>query len=775
MLMPSNRPLVACATVLAAFSTALLLAHEGHDVNLDPGPDGAGGLFESSNVVLISRLGLEDFNGISLSSGADCWGYTSPGGREYAVMTADAIVAFVDLTDPAEPVIVETIPHTSNLWCDVKIVNEHAYVSTELSGGTIQIIDLTGIDSGVVTLVGSITDIGITRAHNVIVDNLGQRLYLCGGRNGNTSLASGGLLAFDASAPADPQFLGSYGSTYVHDAQVHIFDSGPNAGKTIAFCFVADQGIDIVDFTNPAAPFRLSRTAYDNLAYSHQGWFDPTTNMLYQNDELDELDGFVSVTSTRVFDCTNLSSPQFMGVYTTGLPAIDHNLYVKDGFVFHANYRSGLRIFDANANPATPTEVGFLDTYPANDAVDFSGAWSVYPYFDSGLLIVSDINRGLFITDPTYALNGGVPFEYEFPTPLPESVPESGLTYTFKINDTLGAVDPDNVWLSYANTTNPPAPAPRHEGHPFTTVQALAIGGGFYEAVFPPASCGDTIEYYFTASTLDGLPVISPFTSPIVGVPTSAFSAVYAQQLSVVIEDDFESDQLWTIGDPSDTATTGVWVRVDPIGTFNAGGIAAQPESDSSPGAGTLCYITGQQPIGNTGVGANDIDGGNTTLMSPLIDASAPGDALLQFSVWFSNDTGAVIDDQMTIELSNNDGASWVVIETLTASTNGWESREYDLSAILTTTDLMRVRFVAGDTGDPSIAEAGVDDFAFKIIECAPGLPADLNGDGVVDTADLGILIGAFGTSDPAADINGDGIVDTADLGILIGAFGTTA
>jgi hypothetical protein len=51
-------------------------------------------------------------------------------------------------------------------------------------------------------------------------------------------------------------------------------------------------------------------------------------------------------------------------------------------------------------------------------------------------------------------------------------------------------------------------------------------------------------------------------------------------------------------------------------------------------------------------------------------------------------------------------------------------------------------------------------------------LDADLNGDGVVDTADLGLLIGQFGTADPGADINGDNIVDTADLGLLISDFG---
>ncbi|MCB9848019.1 MAG: hypothetical protein H6814_06350 [Phycisphaeraceae bacterium] len=50
--------------------------------------------------------------------------------------------------------------------------------------------------------------------------------------------------------------------------------------------------------------------------------------------------------------------------------------------------------------------------------------------------------------------------------------------------------------------------------------------------------------------------------------------------------------------------------------------------------------------------------------------------------------------------------------------------------------------------------------------------PADLNGDLVVDTADLGLLLSGFGGTDPALDINGDGVVDTADLGLLLAAFG---
>jgi hypothetical protein len=65
-------------------------------------------------------------------------------------------------------------------------------------------------------------------------------------------------------------------------------------------------------------------------------------------------------------------------------------------------------------------------------------------------------------------------------------------------------------------------------------------------------------------------------------------------------------------------------------------------------------------------------------------------------------------------------------------------------------------------------------DSAVGFIADAIACPADINSDGVIDTADLGILINAFGSNDPAADLNNDTIVDTADLGILIAAFGTT-
>ena len=42
-------------------------------------------------------------------------------------------------------------------------------------------------------------------------------------------------------------------------------------------------------------------------------------------------------------------------------------------------------------------EIAFFDTYPENNNTSFHGAWNVYPYFESDVIVVSDIERGLFL------------------------------------------------------------------------------------------------------------------------------------------------------------------------------------------------------------------------------------------------------------------------------------------------------------------------------------------------------------------------------------------
>ena len=101
-----------------------------------------------------------------------------------------------------------------------------------------------------------------------------------------------------------------------------------------------------------------------------------------------------------MFDFNDLDNPILSSTYFGPTLAIDHNGYVKDNTYYLANYRAGLRILDisnigATTNPMT--EIGFFDTYPEDDNAAFDGVWSAYPYLPSGNIIISDINRGLFV------------------------------------------------------------------------------------------------------------------------------------------------------------------------------------------------------------------------------------------------------------------------------------------------------------------------------------------------------------------------------------------
>jgi len=702
--------------------------------------------FDSGAVVLRARVSLQQF-GEEFSAGNDCWGYVSPSGREYALMGLTSALAVVDITDPANPVLLGDIDHTPSVWADVKTYDQYAYVVNE-SGGGVQVVDLTDVDAGQISLAAAV-DLGggVDTSHNIAIDEASGFAYLCGSNTFN-----GGLVALDLSDPTNPTFAGAYTDLYVHDAEIVTFDQGPHAGRQIAFCFVGPLGLDIVDVTDKANMVRLSRIAYPNMVYSHQGWLDKNAGVLYLNDELDESNGVVATTTTRVFDVSNLSAPSLLGTFTSGLPVIDHNLYAHEGFIYQANYRSGLRIFDAASDPVSPTQVGFFDTFDGADEPLYDGAWSVFPFFPSGSVIVSDIQGGLFVLDPAFALAGGVPVDIELLDATPESVAPTGQTLSVRITPDQG------VTLSGA-------PALLVDDGASTTRTDLAFNAdaGAYVASFPTLSCAQNIRYWIEAQTTAGLAVNEPLSAPV-----EALEAFVASGVVPTFTDTFDADQGWSVGATNDTATSGLWVRADPVGT------AAQPENDADD-AGALCFITGNASPGLS-EGVNDVDGGQTTLISPTLDATGDGVAFLEYQRWFSNDRGANPGtDTLEISISNDNAQTWTTIESVSENANAWVARRFRIDQLLAPTSQMRLRFVAGDLGGGSIVEAGVDDVRITRVECASG-PADFNLDGVVNAVDLSALLSAWGPCAPNApcpvDVTGDNTVNAADLSVLLSGWG---
>ena len=342
----------------------------------------AGG-FPAKNVSLYSHLSLSDLEGADFAE--DCWGYTSPSGREYAIIGLSQGPGIVEITDPFNPVIVDIV-NTPNKARDMKVYQHYLYSSSD--GGPSNVIDMSLIDDGIVTLVGPFAG----GTHNVAIDEVSGFLYLAIG---------GPMVVFDLANPEVPVEVGTWpGQT--HDAHVVTYTEGKYAGRQIAFVFAGWDGkLDIVDVTDKSNMFLMGSTTYPNAGYTHQGWLSGDRQTLYVSDELD------SIQRTSMFDVSDLSNPTHFGDFSSAVTtSIDHNLYVRDGFIFEANYTSGLRVFDA-CDPANPVEVGFFDTFPANDGADFDGAWSNYPFFPSGTVIISDRSGGLFVLDVSEAVAGG--------------------------------------------------------------------------------------------------------------------------------------------------------------------------------------------------------------------------------------------------------------------------------------------------------------------------------------------------------------------------------
>ena len=140
----------------------------------------------------------------------------------------------------------------------------------------------------------------------------------------------------------------------------------------------------------------MASASSPNPAYIHQGWLTPDHRYFYQDDESDVIAGNVETTRTLIWDLSEVEDPVLVNEFMGSMPASAHNLYIKGDLAYQANYLYGLHILDIS-DPENPREVGFFDTAPFKEGPGFGGAWSNYPYFESGTVIVTSMQEGLFV------------------------------------------------------------------------------------------------------------------------------------------------------------------------------------------------------------------------------------------------------------------------------------------------------------------------------------------------------------------------------------------
>lgn len=684
----------------------------------------------------IDFVGQLDYQALRNSNLSNLWGYTDELGNEYALMGVCGTnaqnpggLAVVSLADPANPQEIFFFPGPPSIWREIKVWGDYAYVTTEAADGELTIVDLSPLPQST-DLPATVWDApGWTTSHSLFIDENG-RLYIHGANRGN-----GGVIMYDLTQdPMNPVEVGEFDNWYCHDSFAR--------GDTLYAAHIYEGFFSIVNVANPAAPVLLGTKVTPN-EFTHNTWLDASGQYLFTTDE--RTNSYVG--AYDVSDPTDITEVDRLRS-DNGSGAIPHNTYWLNGYAVTSYYTYGVSIYDVS-NPHNMVEVGHYDTTPLSGD-GFNGAWGVYPYFPSGNLIISDMERGLFVLAPTYVqacwLQGPV-------TNSVTSAPVANATVTIQGTTSFDLTGVDGQYATgyhTAGTYTVTASAPGYFPATITGVQLVngqvALLPIELEPMVPfnvtvsitTGGTGDPVEgaqvlmenptYSFSGlSDANGQCVITgvfadtyEFTAGRWGwrttcMPPTAINASGNQvsmQLPLGYADDFALDLGWTI---SGDATAGQWERGFPVGTV-LGGQPSNPSSDVAGDCGDEAFVTGLQ---GGGAGDHDVDSGTTTVTSPLFDATESGIAHVRYRRWFVNGGGSGNpNDQFMIQLDN--GSTTATIETVTSASteNGtWALRERRIDDYLEPTANMRFVATTADVNPGHVVEAGLDVFELYYVD----------------------------------------------------------
>lgn len=400
-------------SLLICFTTLVI-----HDTSAQtPCVNGLAGPYPCNNIDLLAHMSLSQLG--TITNVADLWGWTDPvTGTEYAIVGTRTGTSFVDLSVPTSPVLIGTLPAhngVNSLWRDVDTHGDWCFVGSEASGHGLQVFDLTRLRNVLtppVTFTEDAHFAGFGSSHTIFADKTEPYVYAVGSGSFN-----GGIIAVDVSDPLQPVLAGTFTSQgYIHENAVFEYN-GPDTehqGKRISLNFHinANDRVTIVDVTDKMDMTLISTTPpYQIQSLCHQGWLTEDHRFLLMNDEGDEASGNYN-TRTHIFNVQDLDAPIYVGHFSGPNASYDHNLYTHKDLVWEANYTSGIHILDAAdiANGQLSLSARF-DTYPANNGRSYNGAWGNYPFFSSGILIVSSYAEGLFVLRPKLSLDLNVMLE----------------------------------------------------------------------------------------------------------------------------------------------------------------------------------------------------------------------------------------------------------------------------------------------------------------------------------------------------------------------------
>jgi choice-of-anchor B domain-containing protein len=676
------------------------------------GAPGAEAANASYNMTLLQNIDV--YSGVN-----DCWGYAS-GGTEIAIYGHSMGTSFLDATDPQNAVELLNVPGPSSIWRDIKTYQNYAYIVTEGSaaGFGIQIVDLSDPLNPV--HVNTYTGSGYQTAHNIWIDTGAGIAYACGA-------AGGGMHVLSLADPENPVQLSYFNPYYIHDLWV---------ANGLGYAGAISSGsLRVLDTSSPASLSTIASKFYSGAA-THNAWPNASGTHCLTSDE-------TSGGHLRIWDVTSLPTITQDSEYSASNEpsAIIHNVLVEDDLAYCAYYLAGTRVVDVT-DPTDPVEVGYYDTHP-NAGGSFDGQWGVYPFRADDVIYASDRQTGFHILrfDGDYAgavsgvvrdagtlapLAGATVTLAGAPAPFATDGAGSyggrisGATYTvitslfgYEADTASVLVPPQGSVVHDVNLVK--LPVGDVELHLVRAGTSTPLPGAVVDIAGTPAA---GVTDGAGTVTLTGLPAGLTWTIRAARFGSAVSSVdvvpVAGNTLSVDVEvppsflDDFELDQGWLVGAGDDGATGGIWERAVPIGSSFLGPVGADQDA-SLTGLG-YAYVT-ENHVGGAFVGTSDVDGGKTTLSTPVFAADGLGSLTLKYQRWFSNRAPAPADgDEFRVDVSTDGGASWTNLETVTIGTDAWAAVSMDLTALVPATATMQLRFVAEDLGGDHYVEGGVDD-----------------------------------------------------------------